>query len=167
MKKNNLLKQLLISSSILAVLFTDSLSAQGQTQKTTSQASVVSQAQVSKADLQRFARAIQKLQVIQRNSQMEIARVIQREGLSLGRFKQIYQVQRNPQARRTVVVTQQERQRFELAIAKIGKIQNQTQSVMLKAIQDSGLEVKLFNQIFAAVQRNPVLQQRVQQILRS
>lgn len=167
MKRINGLNQLLISTSILTVLLAGRLPAEAQTQKTTPQASAASQVRVSTAELQKFASAVQKLQIIRQNSQAEMARAIQREGLSPERFKQIYQVQRNPQARRTLAVTQQERQRFELAIAKIGKIQNQTQSVMLKAIQDSGLEVKLFNQIFAAVQRNPVLQQRVQQILRS
>lgn len=167
MKKINVLKQLLINSSILIGLFACSLSTQAQAQQTTSQAPALAQAQVSTADLQKFAIAIQKLQVIQRNSQVEIARVIQREGLSVKRFKQIYQTQRDLQARKTLVVAQQERQRFELAIAKISQIQNKTQSVMLKAIQDSGLQVQRFNQIFAAIQKNPTLQQRVQQMLRS
>lgn len=162
-----MLKQLLISSSILTISFASSSFAQAQTQRNTSQVPAASQVQVSGAELQKFATAIKKIQAIQQNSQVETTRMIQREGLSLERFKQIYQVQRNPQARRAVTVTQQERQRFELAIAKVNKIQNQTQSVVLRAIQDTGLGVQRFNQILTALRQNPTLQRRVQQKLGS
>lgn len=159
-----MLKQLLIGSSTLTLPFASSLPTQAQIQPNMSQMLTVSQAQVSAEELQKFASAMRKVQVIQQNSQMETIRVIQREGLSPERFKQIYQMQRNPQARRAATVTQQERQRFELAVTKVNKIQNQTQSVMLRAIQDTGLRVQRFNQILAALRQNPKLQQQVQRL---
>ena len=121
-----MLKQLLIGSSTLTLLFVSSLPTQAQ--RTMSPVLTVSQAPVSAEELQKFVSAMRKVQAIQQNSQMETMRVIQREGLSPERFKQIHQMQRNPQARRVATVTLQERQRFELAMTKVNKIQNQTQS---------------------------------------
>lgn len=44
---------------------------------------------------------------------------------------------------------------------KAQKLQQQAQEDMVSAVEDAGLSVQEYNQIFAAVQQNPELQQKV------
>lgn len=162
-----MLKQLLAGGSVLAVLFAGGLSAQAQAPSPQPKVQPAPQVQVSPAELEKFANAIKQLRVIQQASQAEMVKAVQSEKLSEQRFIQIYQVQQNPQAPTTPKVTPTEKQSFDKAFAKIGQIQQTTQTKMKQVVQSQGMEVQRFNQIFAAVRQNPTLQQKIQQLLQS
>lgn len=137
---------------------------QSQTQPPVQQAP---QAQVSQQDLQKFANAIKKLQPIQREAQTQITQAIQQQNFSEKRFGEIYQSRRNPQAQAAPKVTPEESKKFEVVSAKIDQIDKVTQSKMEKTVQEEGLDVKRFNQIFSAIRQDPALLQQVQKMIQS
>ena len=124
-------------------------------------------AQVSQAELQKFANAVKKLQPIQQNALSQITTAIKQQNLSEKRFGEIYQSKQNPQAQATAKVTPEENKKFEQVNAKIRQIQKSAQSKMEQTVKSEGLEPPRFQQIFLAVRQDPQLLQKVRQMLRS
>lgn len=162
-------KQFLTGSSLFALLLASSLSAQAQTQQTPRQpqAPVVPQVQIRQEELQKFSTAIKQILVIQEESITQMKQVVQREGLNEQRFMQIARAQQSPSAPPSVNIAQEEQQKFEQASKRIREIQQKAEPKMEQAVKDVGLNVERFNQIFAAVKRDSVLQQKVQQMIQS
>jgi hypothetical protein len=124
-------------------------------------------AQVSQAELQKFANAVKKLQPIQQNALSQITTAIKQQNLSEKRFGEIYQSKQSPQAQPTTKVTPEESKKFEQVRAKITQIQKSAQSKMEQTVKSEGLEIPRFNQIFLAIRQDPQLLQKVRQMLRS
>jgi hypothetical protein len=124
-------------------------------------------AEVSSEDIEKFARAIAQLQTIQQETQTELLQIVEGQGLTPDRFNQIAEAQQNPQAATDVEISDEELQSFEQAANESTAVRQQTQTRFQEAVQAEGLEVEQFNQILAAVQQDPALQQEVEQILRS
>jgi hypothetical protein len=124
-------------------------------------------AEVSSEDIEKFARAIAQLQTIQQETQTELLQIVEGQGLTPDRFNQIAEAQQNPQAATNVEISDEELQSFEQAANEITAVRQQTQARLQEAVQAEGLEVEQFNQILAAVQQDPALQQEVEQILQS
>lgn len=124
-------------------------------------------AEVSSEDIEKFARAIAQLQSIQQETQTELLQIVEGQGLTPDRFNQIAEAQQNPQAATDVEISDEELQSFEQAANEITAVRQQTQARLQEAVQAEGLEVEQFNQILAAVQQDPALQQEVEQILQS
>lgn len=164
-----MVKQFLTGSSLFALLFASSLSAQAPPQQPPRQpqAPVVPQVQIRPEELQKFSTAIKQILVIQKESITQMRQVVQREGLNEQRFMQIYQAQRSPSAQPTVNIAQEEQQKFEQASKRIREIQQETEPKMEQVVKNVGLNVERFNQIFAAVKRDSALQQKVQQMIQS
>ncbi|MGH2414412.1 MAG: DUF4168 domain-containing protein, partial [Microcystaceae cyanobacterium] len=101
------------------------------------------------------------------SSQEKMLRAVQSEGLTPERFMEIERGQQNPQGQATPEVSGEEKQKYEKAEAQVKQIHQETQTQMQQAIKAEGLELERFNQIVAAVQQNPTLQQQVQQMLKS
>lgn len=167
-----MLKQLLTGSSALVLLLAGSLSVQAEAPQPGSQPPQVQEAPqqgvslpVSSQELQKFARSLKKLQVIEREAGKEMTRAVQGEGLSEKRFIELYQTRQNSQAQPSREITTQERQKFERALARVGEIEKKTQFKMQQAVQSEGLEAERFAQILAAVQRDPALQQQMQRLM--
>lgn len=70
-----------------------------------------------------------------------------------------------PVRKRSAKITREEQQNFEQASTRIREIQQSIQSKMAEAVENAGLNVQRFNQIFAAVRGVPSLQQKVQQMI--
>lgn len=164
-----MLKQLLTGGSILTLVLVGSFSAQAQTQNPAPQPPVQTapQTPVSSAELQKFAKSVKQILVIEQGAQTEMAQVVKAEGLSEGRFIEIHQAQQNPKAQPKTAVSPQEKQKYDKAFTKLGEIEKKTQSQMVQVLQKEGLEVKRFNEILVAVRGNPSLRQQVQQMLKS
>lgn len=124
-------------------------------------------AEVSSEDIEKFARAIAQLQTIQQETQTELLQIVEGQGLTPDRFNEIAEAQQNPEAAPAVEISDEELQSFEQAASEITAIRQQTQARFQEAVQAEGLAVEQFNQILAAVQQDPALQQEVEQILRS
>jgi hypothetical protein len=120
-------------------------------------------AEVSSEDIEKFARAIAQLQTIQQETQTELLQIVEGQGLTPDRFNQIAEAQQNPQAATDVEISDEELQSFEQAANEITAVRQQTQTRFQEAVQAEGLEVEQFNQILAAVQQDPALQQEAPQ----
>lgn len=164
-----MLKQLLTGGSILTLMLVGSWSAQAQTQKPAPQppAQAAPQTKVSSEELQKFAKSVKQILTIEQGAQTEMAQVIKAEGLSEGRFIEIYKTQQSPPVQPKAAVTTQEKQKYDKAYTKLGEIEKKTQSKMAQVLQKEGLEVKRFNEILVAVRGNPSLREQVQQMMKS
>jgi len=168
----NMLKPLLTGSYVLVLLLFGSLSAQAQVSQSTSppsqpQVPVVPQAKISPDELQKFARSLKQLLVIQQGVKQEMAQVVGQSGLSQQRFMEIYQARKNPSTQPTTAITSQEKQNFDKTFTRLGEIQQKAQSKEQQTIQKEGLQPERFYQILMAVRQDPTLQQKVRQMIQS
>jgi hypothetical protein len=165
-------KQLLLGGFALALAFSAGLPARSQTSQTEPQQQAPSgqqqtapAADVSSEDLQKFANAVRQIQTIQQDYQGRMAQAVEQQGLSQDRYLAIQESQTNPSAQPNTQVSEDEKQKFEQATAQVSQLQQEAESKMKEAVQAEGLDVKRFNEIFAAIQQDPSLQQQVQQMM--
>jgi hypothetical protein len=167
-------KQLLLGGFALALAFSAGLPARSQTSQTEPQQQQQPQPQqqqtapaadVSSEDLQKFANAVKQIQTIQQDYQGRMAQAVEQQGLSQDRYLAIQESQANPTAKPNSQVSEDEKQKFEQATAQVSQLQQEAESKMKEAVQAEGLDVKRFNEIFAAIQQDPSLQQQVQQMM--
>lgn len=175
-----MLKQLLVGSSALMLLFAGSVSAQGASELQTQEQDMSQEQvtpdpaapqqqqvdlQVDEEELQRFANAVEQIQTIEQTAQEEINQVLEGSGFSRERFSELYQAQQSPESGATTEATPEEQQSFDQAVTQIETILQGVQAEQVEAIQSEGLEPQRFSEILAAVRQDPSLQQQVQQML--
>ncbi len=165
-----MLKPLLTGSYVFVLLFVGSLSAQAQVPQPTSppsqsQVPVVPQAKITPDELQKFARSLKQLLVVEQGVKQEMAQAIGQSGLSEQRLREIYQAKKNPSTQPTTAITLQEKQKFDKTFARLREIQQKANSKELQAIQKEGLQPERFNQILIAVRQDPTLQQKVRKMI--
>ncbi len=122
-------------------------------------------AAVQPEELQKFAKTFGTLKNIQQDAKKQMLEIIQQEGLSQERFAAIYRAQKDPNTPVNPQVSSEEKQKFEQANTKINQVQQDSQSKMRQIITQEGLNPQRFEQILAAVQKDPALQQQVQQMM--
>ncbi len=161
-----MVKHILASCSLVVLLGVGSLPALAQ-QKPAPSSAPTAQQSVGDEDLKKFVSAAKKLEVISQERNTAIAQTVQREGLSLERFREIYLSKQNPKATPKKEVSPDEQQKYDRAINQLVQIQKDTQTKMGSAVQSEGLDVPRFLQILEAVQKTPDLQKKVEQLLKS
>lgn len=119
----------------------------------------------SQEELQKFSKVVKQLLVLGKEAEAQIAQAIKKEGLTEERFGEIYASQNNPQAKPARQVTPKEQQSYNQAFTNVRQIQESTDAKLQSLVKQEGLEVQRFNQIFAAVQRDPKLRQEVQKMI--
>lgn len=160
-----MVKHILASCSLVVLLGLGGLPALAQQKPSPSPAPTAQQA-VGEEDLKKFVGAAKKLEVISQERNTAIAQTVQKEGLSLERFREIYLSKQNPKAAPKKEVSQDEQQKYDRAIGQLVQIQKDTQTKMGSAVQSEGLDVPRFLQILEAVQKTPDLQKKVEQLLK-
>lgn len=153
----------LVSTSLLLVPVAVRAQA-GQLSVPQSSTQAASPTSVSPIELQQFVQAIRQLQVVDRQNQQKMAKVLEGEGLSPQRFSEIGQSLQN-RTNPANPISQDEKQKFERAVEKMGKIQQESLPKQQRAISMQGLQIERFRQIDVAVQEDPTLRKRVQQML--
>ncbi|MCC5899866.1 MAG: DUF4168 domain-containing protein [Phormidium sp. BM_Day4_Bin.17] len=165
-----MLKQLLAGSTLMGMLLFGGASTVSAQQAPAPQPGGMQEApqmDVSEADLERFAIAIQQIQAIERQAQAQMVEVIEAQGLTIERFNEIAQSQQDPDLQAQVNVSNEEAQVFEQAVERISGIQQEAEMEMETAVQQEGLDVQEFNMISQAVQQDPSLQQQVMEMLQN
>lgn len=122
---------------------------------------------VSPEELQKFSKVVKQLLVLGKDAEAQIAQAIKKEGLTEERFGEIYASQNNPQAKPARQVTPKEQQSYNQALTNVRQIQESADAKLQSLVKQEGLEVQRFNQIFAAIQRDPKLRQEVQKMIGS
>jgi hypothetical protein len=117
---------------------------------------------LSNAELQQFADAVQSLQGIQQQARQDMLNAIQEEGLDANRYSQIMKSQQNPQS--TIEVSDQEMEKFQAASEHIQEIEKDMRSTSMDAIQEEGFTPERFQTVLMAVQNDPELQAKLEQL---
>ena len=142
------------------LLMAGSAFAQGQ-QMQNNQADTVT---VSDQEFQKFVDAAQELQQIQQEIQGEVQDMVSEKDMEFQRFQQIMMSKQNPQMAQKIEVSDEEEQIIQEIQPKLQEIQQAAQQDQMAAIQDNGLTPQRFQQIAQAVQSDPEMMKRFQQM---
>lgn len=93
--------------------------------------------------------------------QQKMAEALKDEGLSPQRFQEIGERQGNPDSPLTADISTKDQERFDKALAKINKIQQDTVPKQNRAVTLQGLTVEQFNRIGRAIDQNPTLKRQL------
>lgn len=159
-----MIKHILASSSLMVFLGLGGLPVLAQQKPAPAPAA---QQSVGEADLKKFVSAAKKLEVISQERNTMISQAVQKEGLSLERFREIYVSKQNPEVKLSKAVTQDEQQKYDRTLAQLLEVQKTTQESMGKAVESEGLDVPRFLSILKTIQQTPDLQKKVDQMLKA
>jgi len=121
--------------------------------------------EVTDEELKTFVDASMKAQQIQTEAQMEMVAIVEDEGLNVETYNRILQGLQMGQSAVEMEVSESDVEKFEVASAQIGEIEEDMEVKLIAAIEDEGLELERFQQIFMAVQNDADLQQKMQQMI--
>lgn len=119
---------------------------------------------VSDKELKKFVETAEDIRSIRQDVQSELQQMVQEEDMTFQRFQQIMMSKQNPQMAKKVQVTDEEEAVIKEMQPKLAKIQQQANQKQMTAIQDNGLTPQRFQQIAQAVQSDPQMMQRFQQM---
>ncbi|MGK7880732.1 MAG: DUF4168 domain-containing protein [Crocosphaera sp.] len=119
--------------------------------------------QVSPLELQQFVQVIKQFQRIETVVQRQMAKTIQKEGLTPERFMEINESQR--QLRSESVNSSEDLEKFRKIVVKFQEIMDDAEEKRQSTVVTQGLEVERFLEIEKIVSGNRQLQAKVQRML--
>ncbi|MBD2077841.1 DUF4168 domain-containing protein [Phormidium sp. FACHB-592] len=125
------------------------------------------QEKVSPEELKKFASATKQLLAIVNDTESQMVQAVEKQGLSQTRFNEIYQSKQNPNAKPATQITSKEEASYKQAVTQLTQLQKDAQTKMDQVVQAQGLPMERFNQIFAAVQKDPQLKQEVRKMIQN
>lgn len=152
-----------LASFLLTVTMMGSAAVFAQTSQLPQQQQQQPQVEVTDAELNKFAKAFQGIRVIGQQSQQEMVKVVQGEGMKVERFSKIHEATLNPKME--VEATEEEKAQHKKIISKLEMMQGSMQEQMEKTITEAGLSLERYEQIAMGLQSDLELQQRLQAIL--
>ncbi|MFW5643277.1 MAG: DUF4168 domain-containing protein [Alkalispirochaeta sp.] len=114
-------------------------------------------------EFERFVVALAAVQEVQAEINEEIEGTIAESDLGRDRFYEIYETMQSPDPSTQQNLDDSERESYEEIMEVVTEIQSDSQTDMVEAVEDNGLEVTRFNQIVVAIQNDDELQQAVQE----
>lgn len=144
------------------LIFFLSLSTNSFAQTTPIQQSAVQQAEVSDAELEKFAQAFQRIRMINQEAQQQMTQVVQDEGMDIQRFNEIFQASMDPAV--NVEITAEEKEQYSNISSEIEAMQGSFQSRMEEVITAQDLTVQRYEQIATQLQTDPQLQERLRAV---
>lgn len=123
------------------------------------------QIEVSDEELELFIDASMNAQSVQAESQQEMISIVDEEGIEVNTYNQIIQAQQTGQSMEDIDVSAEDIEKFERANEQIQEIEEQMERQLTEAIEEEGMEMERFQEINMAIQQDPSLQQRVQQMI--
>lgn len=115
---------------------------------------------ISDAELEQFADALQIIQSISQTSQQDMVKAVEAEELTVEQFTAIQQAQQDPE--KEVDASEADLKKFVSATKAIQEIQMASQQKMQQAITEAGMTVERYQEIAAIAQQDPELQQKIQ-----
>ncbi len=120
--------------------------------------------EVSDQEMEQFVEVTFDAQRIQMSAQEEMVEMVEGAGLSVERFNQILTGMQQGQSQSDMGVEDEEMQRFDTVIEDLEVVQQQVEDNISQVIEDKGMEVDRFQEINMALQMDPELQQKYQEI---
>ena len=125
-----------------------------------SSTSVFAQEQkISDKKFDMFVEVFQTIQQENNKAQMEMAGIIEGEGLTTERFNEIYQAEQNPQ--QDSDASAEEKKQHAAAMTKLEAKNKELQGMMEAKIKEKGLTMEDYQQIYQKVQTDPEMQQKL------
>ncbi len=146
----------------LVLLFT-AVTAQAQFEQPPQQPQDVPE--VSDDELQVFVDASMKAQQIQTESQMEMIGIVEDKGLNVETYNEIIQGMQMGQSPEEMDVSAEDVERFEEASELIGEIEQQMETELIAAIEEEGMPLDRYQEVFVAIQQDQELQQKMQRMI--
>lgn len=154
--------QFIAVGMIAAVIAFFSLPVQAQFQMPPQEAP---QIEVSDEELELFIDASMNAQTVQMQSQQEMIAIVDEEGIEVNTYNEIMQAQQMGQSPEDIGVSESDLEKFERANEKIQEVEVRMERDLAQAVEDEGMEMERFQEINMAIQQDPELQQRAQQII--
>lgn len=124
-----------------------------------------SQIEVTDSELELFIDASMNAQSVQAQSQQEMIAIVDEEGIEVSTYNEIMQAQQMGQPLDDLGVSEEEIEKFESAHEQIQEVEVRMERDLAQAIEDEGMEMDRFQEINMAIQQDPELQQRIQQMI--
>ena len=124
---------------------------------------IAQDSEVSDADMKLFASAFQQVQAVNQQVQNKMVGAIQAEGLDIQKFNEIQQASQAEGEESDI--SEEDMAKYQKSIQAIQAVQQEAQQQMKKAIEESGLAVEKYQNIMRAVQEDPAIQAKLQEIL--
>lgn len=115
-------------------------------------------------ELESFVRANEKVMAIQTEGEQKMIKAIEGEGLTLDRFNQILEQQRDPQ--RGTETSPEELASFNNAAQVILQENARIEEQMTSTIEEQGIDIETYKQIMLAYQQSPTIQNRVNKLVK-
>ncbi len=128
-------------------------------QDPTVQPSVEIRDDFSDNELKSFVKASKKITTIQMETEQKMVKAIESAGLTVDRFHQILEEQRNPHG--GTRTSAEELKSFNSAAQTIIHQNKEIEERMATSIEEEGIDIQTYNQIIVAYQQNPAIQTRV------
>ncbi len=120
--------------------------------------------EINQCELKQFARAIKRLEALEKSTQRQIIWLLQGEGLSLEKCVTIAQNYNQQESFTLAQMLDKDHQKVKRILYKIKQILQKEPDKKRRVIQDQGLKVERFNQIVQFILHNPHLQRQVQRL---
>lgn len=129
---------------------------------------------VSDEEAKQFVNAAMEAQSVQMDAQKKMVGIIEEEGLDVETYQQIaranqpqVQAQQGAQGQATpdTNFSESEIEKFEAALQELQEAQTKIRKDVMAAVEESGMDPQRFQQINRAIQQDPQLQKKVQQIM--
>ena len=133
-------------------------------QDTTRQPSTAMREDFSDAELTSFVKVNEKVMQIQVEGEQKMIKAIQDEGLTVERFNQILEEQRDPQ--RGGETSSEELSSFNNAAQQILQENARLEQQMETSIKEEGIDVETYKQILLAYQQIPDIKDRVNRMVK-
>ncbi len=123
------------------------------------------QIEVSDSELELFIDASMNAQSVQAQSQQEMIAIVDEEGIEVNTYNEIIQAQQMGQSLEDLDISASDIESFESAYEQIQEVEVRMERDLAQAIEEEGMEMERFQEINMAIQQDPELQQRVQQMI--
>lgn len=119
---------------------------------------------VSQQELRTIAQITDSIEVISQNVQQKIKNLVEQEGMDYERFQKIMMSQQNQQMAQKVEMTPEEEKTIQKLQPKIMSLTQDVQMQSMQIVQNSGMSMQRFQQIFRTIQMSPELAKRFQNL---
>lgn len=120
--------------------------------------------EVSGEELELFLDASERARSLQMDAEQEMLAVLEEEGLEVETYSTIAQSLQMGQSADSIDVSTEDMAKYESASVQIGEIGSAMDEDVTAAIEDEGMEMERFQEINMAIQMDPQLQQRAQEL---
>ena len=119
----------------------------------------------SDEELKSFLKANEQVMAIQTEAEQKMIKAIEDEGLTLDRFNEILEQQRDPQ--RGGETSAEELRSFNKAAELILQENARVEKEMTTSIEQQGIDIDTYKQIMVAYQQNAAIQNRVNEMAKA